>query len=357
MEENNEKQNGDQQQRLPVQVNMSERGLAPRDMNELWKFSNMIAGSDLAPKQYIGKPANVAVAIEMGMELGLRPMQALQNIAVVNGRPSIYGDAALALVKNSGLCRSHREHFVGEPYEDNFRAVVTTQRIGEEPHVEEFSVADAKRADLWNKSGPWKQYPRRMLQMRARGFALRNVYPDVLLGTLTSEEAGDYIETTATRVEPSPADPTGSDPKPASRAEALHQRISQAKAAAQEPSGEMPSGGPMPGEEAKAPVAKSEAKPEPEKKAQPRASRKAENGDAAPTIQEAAAAYNAAQKAGIDAQRILMETIGQRNFDDLGLAQLAKAVDALRDAVAGLEPPDDDDGGQGAGAEQAGMFD
>lgn len=255
-------QTGDSgQQQAPVQVTMGERGLAPRDMSELWRFSQMIASSDLAPKNYVGKPANCAVAIEMGMELGLRPMQALQNIAVVNGRPSIYGDAALALVKTSGLCQRHREQFEGQPYNDDFRAVVTTQRVGEEPHVEEFSVADAKRAKLWGKTGPWTEYPRRMLQMRARSYALRNVYPDVLLGTLTSEEAGDWIETTATPVDQAPAAESGPAQPPApaaTKADALRERIAARRA----PAGEMP-GGDMPGGEAQeAQPAPAEAKPE-----------------------------------------------------------------------------------------------
>jgi len=58
--------------------------------------------------------------------------------------------------------------------------------------VVQFSVADAKRAGLWGKAGPWTQYPRRMLQLRARGFALRDGFPDVLKGLVTAEEAQDY---------------------------------------------------------------------------------------------------------------------------------------------------------------------
>jgi hypothetical protein len=58
--------------------------------------------------------------------------------------------------------------------------------------VVQFSVTDAKKAQLWGKGGPWSQYARRMLQMRARGFALRDAFPDVLRGLITAEEAQDY---------------------------------------------------------------------------------------------------------------------------------------------------------------------
>jgi hypothetical protein len=69
----------------------------------------------------------------------------------------------------------------------------------------QFSVADAKRAGLWGKSGPWTQYPRRMLQLRARGFALRDAFPDVLKGLVTAEEAQDYPQASPPAEAPAPA--------------------------------------------------------------------------------------------------------------------------------------------------------
>ncbi|WP_287027931.1 recombinase RecT [Herbaspirillum sp.] len=137
----------------------------------------------------MGKPGNVLVAIQWGMEIGLKPMQAMQNIAVINGRPSIWGDAALALVKAS----PHYEDVI-ETYEgtgDKKKAVCIAKRKGRTDVVSEFSVEDAKTAGLYKKSGPWTQYPDRMLQMRARSFALRDQFPDVLKGLSIAEEAMD----------------------------------------------------------------------------------------------------------------------------------------------------------------------
>ena len=62
-------------------------------------------------------------------------------------------------------------------------------------------MADAKRAGLWGKSGPWTQYPDRMLLFRARGFALRDAFGDYLRGLRTVEEQGDIIDVTPTRAE------------------------------------------------------------------------------------------------------------------------------------------------------------
>lgn len=151
------------------------------------EFASMIAGSDLAPKDYRGKPANVLVAMMLGNEIGLNPIQAMQNISVINGRPALWGDAMLA------LCRQHPEfEGIKETYDgDKKTATCEIKRKGEEVHIETFSEADAKEAGLLGKAGPWKQYKKRMIKMRARGFALRDTFPDALLGLITAEEAQD----------------------------------------------------------------------------------------------------------------------------------------------------------------------
>jgi hypothetical protein len=174
------------------------RGLALDTFEDAFRFSKLVATSDFAPKDFRGKPESCLLAIQHGAELGLSPMQSLQSIAVVNGRPSVYGDTALAVCKGSPVCEWVRETIEGEG--EHMVAVCQAKRRGDAQPVESrFGVAEAKKAGLWGKQGPWTQYPRRMLQMRARGFALRDAFPDVLRGLVTAEEAADY-----THVEPEP---------------------------------------------------------------------------------------------------------------------------------------------------------
>jgi hypothetical protein len=112
---------------------------------------------------------------------------ALQRIAVINGRPSIWGDGAMGLVRASGLCEYVYEAIDGDG--DHMVAVCRVKRKGEKNPIERtFSVADAKKAGLWGKAGTWQQYPKRMLQMRARAFALRDLFADVLGGLYIAEE-------------------------------------------------------------------------------------------------------------------------------------------------------------------------
>jgi len=174
-----------------ISTHTQPRGLALQSVTDAMKFSETVANSDFAPKDFRGKPASCMLAIQCGAEIGLAPLQSLQSIAVVNGRPSVYGDAALAVCKASNVCEYVTESIDGDG--EQMVATCTAKRRGyPQPTVVKFSVADAKKASLWGKSGPWSQYPRRMLQMRARGFALRDAFPDVLKGLVTAEEAQDY---------------------------------------------------------------------------------------------------------------------------------------------------------------------
>ena len=166
-------------------------GLALQSFDDAFRFSKMVASSEFAPKDFKGKPESCLLAIQHGSEVGLSPMQSLQSIAVINGRPTIWGDAALALVQSSPACEYVREYTEGEG--DSLTAVCEAKRRGyPAPTTVRFSVADAKKAGLWGKTGPWSQYPSRMLQLRARGFALRNAFADALRGLITAEEAQDY---------------------------------------------------------------------------------------------------------------------------------------------------------------------
>jgi hypothetical protein len=154
-----------------TEISTVRRSLAPTTYTEAFEFAQHLAKSSMVPSEYRGKPENILLAMQWGMEVGLAPLQAIQNIAVINGKPSVYGDALLAMVKGSPVCDDVIESFEGTG--DTLTAVCDARRKGKAPAVARFSVADAKKAGLWNKTGPWQQYPRRMLQMRARGFASR----------------------------------------------------------------------------------------------------------------------------------------------------------------------------------------
>lgn len=160
--------------------------LSPRTFEQALTFADYLANSTLVPKDFIGKPGNCLVAMQWGAEIGLKPLQAMQNIAVINGRPNLWGDAVIALVRSSPLCKYVIEE------DDGQTATCRTWRVGAPAEqTERFGMDDAKTAGLLGKQGPWTQYPKRMRKMRARAFLLRDVYADVLKGLPIAEESMD----------------------------------------------------------------------------------------------------------------------------------------------------------------------
>lgn len=175
-------------------VAVTNRGLVPANFEDLWRMAKAVSASGLAPRG-MDRPEQVFVAMAHGLEIGLKPMQSLQRIAVINGRPTIWGDAMIGLVRASGLLESFTESFEGAEGTMDFRAVCVAKRVGSDEVRSVYSVKDARTAGLWGKSGPWTTSPKRMLQMRARSFALRDLFADVLGGLYMAEEVmdtGDY---------------------------------------------------------------------------------------------------------------------------------------------------------------------
>lgn len=176
----------------------------PKNLDDVFRLAKMVGLSGMAPKDQ-DTPEKISAVILIGMEVGMPPMMALQSIAMINGRPTIWGDALPGLVRGSGECEYIKEWIEGK--DDDRIAHCETKRKHElEPTSKKFSVNDAKRASLWdererytNKYGkevdnqsPWYRYPERMLQMRARAFCLRDAYADILRGMQVREEVEDY---------------------------------------------------------------------------------------------------------------------------------------------------------------------
>ena len=182
----------------PVTISTKGRGLELASLDDMYRFAQYVISSGLAPKG-IDKPESVVIVLQMGFELGLSPMQSLQNIAPINGRPCVWGDAVPGLVEASGKQEYGYPTQIGErnpngSYSDSYGYKYTTKRVGRKEYSYSFTVADAKKASLWGKTGPWTFYPDRMLLNRARTFCDRDVYPDVLKGLITVDEATHIVD-------------------------------------------------------------------------------------------------------------------------------------------------------------------
>jgi hypothetical protein len=166
------------------------KDLAPHYM----KLAGQLAASEIVPKCYRNKPSDLFLCWAKGYQLGISPEQSMDCISVINGKAVMWGDEMLA------LCMSHPD-FMDITEEPTLRGdgsvsayTCTIKRKGRSDTVSVFSLDMANKAGLIAKGGVWKQYPERMLKLRARGFALRDAFPDALKGIKSREEVEDYIE-------------------------------------------------------------------------------------------------------------------------------------------------------------------
>jgi len=163
------------------------QSVLPKTFEQTVQLAEFMAKSGLAPAAFHNKPEACLIAIIAGASLGFNPLQSVKSIAVINGTPCLWGDAMIALVRASPLCEWIKETFEGQT------AYCTVKRKGDpEPQMRSYSWDEATQAGLTSKKGTvWQQYSKRMLQMRARGFALRDIFPDVLAGFSMAEEMRD----------------------------------------------------------------------------------------------------------------------------------------------------------------------
>lgn len=171
--------------------------IVPQDFDAAYRMANIVHAAGMAPKS-LDSVEKVCVAIMHGLEVGFTPMAAIQSIAVINGVPSIFGDGLLALCLASGLLEDYEEtQQLDEQGVPEF-AICKVKRAGMKWHEQMVTRSQAQRAGWWGKAGPWTQSPQRMLQMRARSWALRDRFADVLRGLHSAEEMMDLpVDVTA----------------------------------------------------------------------------------------------------------------------------------------------------------------
>lgn len=166
-----------------IRAGGSVSAILPQSFEEAWRIAGALAASGMTPKD-INTQEKVLAVIMAGAEIGMAPFQSLQSFAVINGRPALWGDGMLATVRKFGVK-------VDERFVDGVAVCTVTRSDTNEEITRTFSEADAVRAGLWKKQGPWTTYPQRMLQMRARAWALRDGCADMLRGMKMAEEAQD----------------------------------------------------------------------------------------------------------------------------------------------------------------------
>lgn len=191
---------------LPVKSEVKEQALMviddvgfikPKDISEFYRLAQMLQKSGMVPARF--KTAEQTMAgMQFALELGLKPLSGLKNIAIIQGSPCLYGDGPLSLVMSSGHLKDINEYFIDADNKkicmennnlnaDIFGAVCIVRRKGVDTAMESvFTIDQAKTAGLL-KNPVWGKFKGRMLKYRARSQALKDLFPDCIGGIAQME--------------------------------------------------------------------------------------------------------------------------------------------------------------------------
>ena len=182
--------------------------LVAGNFEEAMKIANMLAGSKLVPQQYQGHPEDVLIACSWGESLGLKPLSALNAIAVVNGRPQLFGDALKALIMKHGTIEenwdneqgiwtmtAHRKGFPDVTWSYGYNDAIAAGHVSYNPQSNTFGLGA-------RKSEAWVKYTKRMCQLKCRNFVIRDAFPDVIQGIDIEGSDDDAMPISEVQTEP-----------------------------------------------------------------------------------------------------------------------------------------------------------
>jgi hypothetical protein len=208
-------------------IALGAKGIQLTNFEELFRFSTFVYKAGFAPRG-MDSPEKIFLAVQMGLEVGISPMMALQNVGVINGRPGFYGELVVAIIQSHPSFEDMTTQYEGDG--DEYRCSVTINRRGRTPSVGTFTIAQAKEADLLNnpsKKDTWGKYTDDMLYWRAFTRAKR-IFADVLRGFRTVEDLRDQpaeLPVTGRVVEPN----LGNGGEPTQQSESAEQREERVK--------------------------------------------------------------------------------------------------------------------------------
>jgi hypothetical protein len=172
-----------------MQIVPQSNQIMPATLHDKMEMAEVFVKSNLMPRG-LDKPEKVVIALEMGHELGLPPLIAIMNIAVINNKPTLKADMMVALALRSGKIEDIRISFIGKEHEndENYGCRVTIKRKDIKTLFKAtFTRRDAKVAGLSFKDN-WQKYERRMLKHRAMAFCIRDSLPEIFAGIYLPDE-------------------------------------------------------------------------------------------------------------------------------------------------------------------------
>lgn len=165
------------------------------NIERAWKFADVLSRSKIIPDTFQGNPASVLIALDMSNRMRRNPLEVMQAMHVVHGKPSFASNFLISLINSCGYYEPLRFRLTGDGDSRACVAWTVDKRTGEKVEGPEISIRMAKAEGWYDRNGSkWKTMPEVMLCYRAASFFSRIYCPDLTGGFHSQEEAMDIAE-------------------------------------------------------------------------------------------------------------------------------------------------------------------
>lgn len=193
------------QNEVSIRGKRFEVGREQLPFEKLMEMATMLSSSTIIPSAYYKRPENCFVALDMASRMGLSPMIVMQNLYVIQGKPSWSGSAIGAMLKASPQFKDMELVYVGKPNTDEWGAYVTAKKVVNDQVVKgaTVTIAIAKKEGWYGKSGSkWQTIPELMLAYRAYAWFGKVNAPELLMGLQSSDEVVDSDKGKSQAIDP-----------------------------------------------------------------------------------------------------------------------------------------------------------
>jgi hypothetical protein len=188
----------------PVEVKVEDKPLATvpdqsafantGSFDHAQRVAKMLASSNLIPENYRNNIQNTMIALEMANRIGASPLMVMQNLYIVQGKPSWSSTFITAAINACGRFSPIRYEVTGEGDSMTCAAWAFDLATNEKLYGPTVTMQMAKEEGWLNKNGSkWKTLAPLMIRYRAATFFGRLYAPEILMGMQTAEEVQDVI--------------------------------------------------------------------------------------------------------------------------------------------------------------------
>lgn len=181
-------------ERVNMVANLSEGIYSSSDtFNLAYQMAKGLSQSTLVPQQFQNNPANCLIALEQSNRLNISPMAVMQNLYIVQGKPSFSSSFIIGLINASGKydmeLQFDEEEKDGKPY----ACTCWTEKDGRKVTGIKITMDMAEKEGWSKKNGSkWVTIPQVMLRYRAASFFARMNCPELSIGLYSKEELDDF---------------------------------------------------------------------------------------------------------------------------------------------------------------------